>query len=60
MPRIVLVIPASMRSRTRHQSIPWLLELPGHDLQTLFVNDGSRDGTLRILSIVAAKFLLTI
>ncbi len=49
MPRIVLVIPCFNEEERLDTAAFRSFTLPGYDLTYLFVNDGSRDGTLRVL-----------
>lgn len=49
MPRIALVVPCFNEEQRLDIDTFRTFTLPGHDLHFLFVNDGSRDGTLRVL-----------
>ena len=49
MPRISLIVPCFNEEQRLDLDAFRGFTLPGHDLQFLFVNDGSSDGTLRLL-----------
>src|SRR4051812_5296005 len=49
MPRITLVVPCFNEEQRLDVSVFRAFELSGYELQFLFVNDGSTDGTLRVL-----------
>lgn len=49
MPRITLVVPCFNEEQRLDVGVFRAFELSGYDLQFLFVNDGSTDGTLRVL-----------
>ncbi|HXH92295.1 MAG TPA: glycosyltransferase [Thermoanaerobaculia bacterium] len=49
MSRLTLVVPCYNEERRLDVEAFHQLAVPGHDVDFLFVNDGSRDGTLRLL-----------
>ncbi|HEX3069092.1 MAG TPA: glycosyltransferase [Thermoanaerobaculia bacterium] len=49
MSRLTLVVPCYNEERRLDVEAFRQLSVPGHDVDFLFVNDGSRDGTLRLL-----------
>ncbi|GAC1403895.1 MAG: hypothetical protein NVSMB65_20360 [Chloroflexota bacterium] len=55
VPRVILVVPC-YDEEVRLAPARFLeAELPGHRLEFLFVNDGSKDGTLRVLEALRAR-----
>jgi dolichyl-phosphate beta-glucosyltransferase len=49
VPRLTLVVPCYNEERRLDIEAFREVSVPGHDIDFLFVNDGSRDGTLRLL-----------
>jgi len=49
VPRITVIVPCFNEEQRLDVDTFRAFDLPGYDLQFLFVNDGSRDGTLRVL-----------
>ena len=52
MSRLTLVVPCYNEERRLDVEAFRNLSIPSHDVDFLFVNDGSRDGTLRLLQIL--------
>jgi glycosyltransferase involved in cell wall biosynthesis len=49
VPRIALIVPCFNEEKRLDLDVFRTFDLPDHELTFLFVNDGSRDGTLRVL-----------
>lgn len=55
MSRLTLVVPCYNEERRLDVEAFRQVSVPGHDVDFLFVNDGSRDGTLRLLQTLHAS-----